>query len=130
MTVTEIFAAAGLVPAGSVVWGEPVEDRHPGVYVVTLDDVVVYVGRTSAQLRKRVRQFYRHRHGQRSPHRGGQDVLQMDGVKRVHWAPTASFEEAEHLMIEAYRSVYGALPPANKLRIRGRRRTGGSRPAS
>ena len=39
-TVTDIFAAAGLEPAGVVRWGTPVPDASQGVYVVALTDDV------------------------------------------------------------------------------------------
>jgi hypothetical protein len=37
-TVADVFAAAGLVPAGPVRWGTPVPDTGQGVYVVALTD--------------------------------------------------------------------------------------------
>ena len=39
-TVSEVFAAAGLQPAGVVPWGTPVPEPGPGVYVVALTDDV------------------------------------------------------------------------------------------
>jgi hypothetical protein len=35
-TVSEIFSAAGLQPAGSQLWGTPIPESGPGVYVVAL----------------------------------------------------------------------------------------------
>jgi hypothetical protein len=37
-TVSDVFAAAGLEPAGVVRWGTPVPETAPGVYVVALSD--------------------------------------------------------------------------------------------
>jgi hypothetical protein len=48
-TITSLFAAAGLGPAGAVRWGEAVQDNRPGVYVAALtarvDDVAGTVER-------------------------------------------------------------------------------------
>jgi hypothetical protein len=64
MLVIDLFNAVGLSPHGQVPWGEPVHESRPGVYVVTKGSgEVVYVGRTTQPLAKRLHQFYVHKHG-------------------------------------------------------------------
>jgi hypothetical protein len=136
ITVTEVFGAAGLKPFGPVGWGTPLPETLPGVYVVAVvgdltdedyfeppdrerwqrDQPVVYIGRTRQPLSKRIKQFYRHKHGRTSPHRGGQAVLLLLCKLCVYWAPTQAPVEAEREMIEAFLRHTGALPYANRKR--------------
>jgi hypothetical protein len=73
VTLEELFSAAQLSSGGTVNWGEAIPEVGPGVYVVSLADgywnegeSIIYIGRT-ARLARRLRQFYRHRHGDPSP---------------------------------------------------------------
>jgi hypothetical protein len=118
MNVAELFALVRLAPQGPVLWRTHVRESRPGVYVVTYDpDGVVYVGCTARQsLRKRLGQFYRHRHGHRSPHRGGQDVLLLTGARYVHWAVARDPIKVERVMLSAFVRATGRLPLANKKR--------------
>ncbi|KAB2876008.1 MAG: hypothetical protein F9K43_01815 [Bauldia sp.] len=140
-SVREVFGRAGLAPAGPVRWGEPVPESAPGVYVVAIvadpdtravpgritvpnavldkwlwGQPVVYVGRTGRPLAKRLADFYRHRHGDKSPHRGGQDVLLLDCDRWVFWAPADDPAAAERTMLDAFAARAGELPFANRRR--------------
>ena len=87
MTVQDLFAAAHLTQEGPVSWGEAVEERRPGVYVIALtsnprdaapdieltcvpeaerdhwlvQQPVIYIGRATRSLRNRLAQFHRHK---------------------------------------------------------------------
>lgn len=142
ITVKELFSAAGLRVRGPVPWGEEVSERRPGVYVVAtvsnpedesgVDHVtdlprevasrwvpsqpVLYVGETTRPLLTRIDEFYRHRHGAKSPHRGGQDVKLLDCSLWVYWSPTkrpADAENAEKRMIWAFVDRVGYRPFGN-----------------
>lgn len=143
MTVSELFDTAGLKPRSPVPWRTPVDQSGPGVYVVALVEglavtspaaidvqslppaerarwiegqPVIYIGRATRSLRTRIAQFYRHKHGERAPHRGGQAVIPLACPRWVYWATTDSPMKAERTMIEAFRSRVGALPYANRRR--------------
>jgi hypothetical protein len=146
VTVSDVFRAAELKPCGPVAWKAPVTETRPGVYVVALtkspvakgrrftsDAVlsqrhkaiaqrwqpgqpVLYIGRTKGPLRKRLRQFYKHRFGDPRPHCGGQSVVALKCKIWVHWAATDSPYEAEDRMIEHFRRVVGELPYANRVK--------------
>ena len=129
LTVAEIFHAAGLLPHGPARWETAVNELLPGVYVLSLvadphglydladvpklpeniagkwltGEPVVYIGRTRRALRKRLAEFYRHKYGNKSPHRGGQAVLLLDPKPWVFWASTNDPTIAERKMIEAFR---------------------------
>jgi hypothetical protein len=105
---------------GAVDWGDPVPERGPGIYIVTaakpvLGQHVVYIGRAN-RLRRRVRQFYRHRYGDSAPHRGGQEILRLRNPLTVHWVAVADYGAAEHRALEAFRTAIGAWPYGNKIR--------------
>ncbi|MBP0444848.1 GIY-YIG nuclease family protein [Roseomonas sp. SSH11] len=116
-----LFAQAGLAPCSEVGWGQLVQERGPGVYIITADPAprdgqpVVYIGRAKS-LSRRLRQFYRHRYGASSPHRGGQEILKLDGQRVVHWARAEVYAEAERLMLEAFRDATGIWPYGNRIR--------------
>jgi hypothetical protein len=143
VTPRALFEAVGLVPCGPVPWGEKVPETGPGVYVVARvasagelgerveaedalkaghgskharwlqDQPVVYIGKATC-LRMRVRQFYRHRYGERRPHRGGQDVLLLTSPLWVYWAAMAEPRTAERAMLQAFREKVGARPFGNR----------------
>jgi putative transcriptional regulator len=139
VSVSRLFGAAGLSVCGPVRWTERVPEKRPGVYVVAtssdpssdsgLDRIaglpkavairwvpsqsVLYAGCTSRSLSIRLNQFYRHKHGDRSPHRGGQDVKLLSCALWVFWAPTETPEEAEVRMIEEFEEATGRLPFGN-----------------
>ena len=124
VTISDLFEAASLKPCRRpVAWDKPVPESRPGVYVVVHDGEVrtdgqsiLYVGRTTSSLRKRINQFYKHRYGDTSPHRGGQEVLRFKPNLLVYWAATDDPAGAEHLLIERFRVVAGGLPFANRLK--------------
>lgn len=142
VTVAEVFAAAGLRPYGPSPWGRAIDETRPGVYVLSVasdpntcfglfdvpglppemahrwlaDEPVIYIGRTRRPLRLRVGQFYRHKYGKKSPHRGGQAVLLLEPKPLVFWAPTEDAAGAERDMIEAFLRRTGRLPFANRRR--------------
>lgn len=111
----------GLAPGGVADWGRPVLDHRPGVYIISLLQAasgpprVVYIGR-SKHLARRLRQFFRHRYGASSPHRGGQEILTLSGQKTVHWAPTEAYVDAERRLLEAFYEQCGAWPLGNRIR--------------
>jgi hypothetical protein len=120
----ELFEGVGVVPCGPVPWNNPVLETRSGIYVVARvpsadelgerveaedilkightskhkfwlsDQPVVYVGKATC-LRQRLGQFYRHRYGNRSPHRGGQDVLLLhrDHGGTVHLLAVVDHDE-------------------------------------
>jgi hypothetical protein len=117
ITVHDVFRAARLQACGPVPWGQPVPENLPGVYVVVADyGRVVYIGRSSRALRQRLREFYRHRYGARSPHRGGQDVLLLKCQLLVYWAAAADYAAAEHAMLEYFKAQTDGYPYANRVR--------------
>jgi hypothetical protein len=140
ITVKELFSAAGLPVCGPVPWKKKVSESRPGVYVVAtvsdpedesgVDHVadlpreiatrwvpsqpVLYVGQTSRQtLATRINQFYRHKHGAASPHRGGQDIKLLSCQQWVYWSPTEWPLEAEKKMIEEFELRACRLPFGN-----------------
>jgi hypothetical protein len=121
--LAECFRAANLTACGPLPWGQLPADVGPGVYVVVADNVeaeIVYIGRTGCKggLRKRLRLFYRHRYGKRSPHSGGQYILLLRCPRFVYWASTTDYVAAEKLMLEFFRARLGRLPYANRCQPR------------
>jgi hypothetical protein len=116
MTVAQLFGAAGLSPFGPVAWGTPCDERVAGVYAVVIDDDVVYIGRAGRSLRRRLGEFYRHRYGDRRPHRGGQELLKMSGVREIFWCATNDARGAETQMLRAFEAYFQRLPTANRRR--------------
>lgn len=123
VTIADLFKAASLSPCRRpALWGKPVAEPRPGVYVVVrangkrvAGQRILYVGRTTSSLHKRIGQFYRHQYGNTAPHRGGQEVLRFKPALRVYWAVTDDPVGAEHLMIERFRDSVGSLPYANRV---------------
>ncbi len=121
---------------GKVAWGEPIPERGPGVYIVTIADTaavdpsglpqaeqplwvrgqtVLYIGRTK-HLSKRLSQFRRHVYGQLSPHRGGQAILKIDSPKLIWWAATFDYIAAEKALLDSFRKQVGVWPFGNRMR--------------
>lgn len=170
-SVTDLFAAADLVPEGVVPWGTPVPKPkpgrdHTGVYVVALtpnvdsldeavptppynaaamrtllsrpqlqvdgvratpgtlaarlvacwlsDEVVVYVGRSSRPIHRRVDEYYKTRLGARSPHKGGWPVKTLALPLFVHYATTPEFVTAERYMLDSFAA---ATDPKTRSRL-------------
>ena len=113
-TVNELFAAAGLVPCAPIKWNEACNEMAPGVYVVAVEGEIAYIGRSKRPLSRRIKEFYRHKYGDRRPHRGGQEILKMQGDRVIYWSITTDPVSAERKMIGAYEKYYGHLPVANK----------------
>src|SRR5947209_4198782 len=139
--VAEIFKEANLTPHGPVRWGTAIPDKSPGIYVVALtgdanasscvidadyletyerqrwipNQPIVYIGQTTGQtLAKRLAQFYRHKHGAKSPHRGGQAVKLLTCDLWVYWSPCDKPLHVEHIMLDAFIRRTGKLPFANR----------------
>ncbi|MGA9069860.1 MAG: hypothetical protein WB424_06390, partial [Terracidiphilus sp.] len=52
------------------------------------EEVILYIGQTTKQtLAHRLHQFYVHKYGDRSPHRGGQAIHLLNCDCWVYWAP-------------------------------------------
>lgn len=140
ITVKELFGVAGLPAFGPVLWGNSVPEKRPGVYVVAAvanpdervspvvprdlppmvasrwlpRQPVLYIGQTSRSLKARINEFYRHIHGARSPHKGGQDVKLLRNCRlSVYWSPTEHAAEAEKKMIEEFVVTTSRLPFGN-----------------
>jgi putative transcriptional regulator len=140
VTVRDLFGAAGLPVLGPVSWDATLNERRPGVYVIATvanaDDTVssvapldlppivasrwlprqpvLYIGQTSRSLKTRISEFYRHKHGARGPHKGGQDVkLLVNCPLSVYWSPTARGVEAEEKMLEEFVAITNRLPFGN-----------------
>ena len=149
LSVTELFKIAKLRVCGPVPWGKKVPENKPGVYVIAVvsrprshcgsrkisylpADIavrwiarqpVIYIGRTTSSLSRRVGQFYRQEYGKKSPHRGGQAVRLLKCDLWVYWSPSDNPFVAEDKMIERFREKVGSLPFANRMRsarVRGR----------
>jgi hypothetical protein len=142
ITVAQLFKEAGLKPSGPVPWLQSIEERQAGIYVMstvscpseiceTIDvsylesselsrwnqlQPVVYIGRATRSLKKRLGQFYRHKLGKRSPHAGGQAVKRLKCSLWVYWAPTEKPIEVERALIDAFAAKVGRLPFANRRR--------------
>ncbi len=142
LTVAEIFNEARLLPRRPVRWGTPISEASAGVYVVALvgeaklpcqvyadylpslerqrwlpNQPIIYIGSTSQPLHVRVKDFYRHRYGQKGPHRGGQAVKLLRCDLWVYWSPTTDPRGSERMMINAFQEQVGQLPFANRRRI-------------
>lgn len=150
ISVKELFDAVGLPAFGPVSWGQTVNEERPGVYVIAgavnpserfscvvppglpplvesrwlRGQNVLYVGQTTRSIMTRIKEFYRHRHGARGPHKGGQDLKLLTNYPlNVYWSPTDHSAEAERRMIEEFVNVTNHLPfgnlkyPARSIRV-------------
>lgn len=131
LTVEELFHSAGLSLSDRVPWKTPIPETHPGVYIIVADDEsididdlpldervfwvpgqsIVYIGCTKRSLRMRLNQFYRHRFGNGSPHRGGQALTLLACQLWVYWARTDDPRDTEHALIEEFMKNTGAKRP-------------------
>jgi hypothetical protein len=140
LTISELCQVAGIIPAPPVRWGASVTERRSGVYFIArahdscvLSDAisapttdmrciatwlphepVLYIGKATS-LRKRLDQFYRHKYGARSPHRGGQrlKLLTILDDLWVHWAVCESPRDVEARLLRHFKAKVGRLPFAN-----------------
>src|SRR5258708_4978765 len=88
ISAEQLFREVCVVPTGAVQWGDPIAETGSGVYVISIadrsnvelderfdlerkywnpDQEIIYIGRAK-QLHRRLRQFYKHVYGDRSPH--------------------------------------------------------------
>jgi hypothetical protein len=141
LTVAELFRKANLALHGPVRWNTPIPDKHPGVYVIGLsadanassseidaeylgvperlrwiaNQPIVYIGQATRQtLATRLGQFYRHKYGAKSPHRGGQALKLLTCDLWVYWSPCDNPRGCESLMLDAFQKQSGQLPFANR----------------
>jgi hypothetical protein len=82
---------------------------------------IVYIGKAGgpsckSTVARRMSQFYRHQWGERSPHRGGQDVkvLLPHRLLWLFWAPTPEPRAVERQMLAAFVAAAGRRPFANR----------------
>ena len=149
MTVAEIFKSVNLAPCGPVPWQTKISERNAGVYVVALvndpilagqwhadylpppelerwlpNEPIVYIGMTRCRkgLAKRILDFYRHKYGNRSPHRGGQAVKLLNCALWVYWSPLLDALGCERRMLAAFEERAGRQPFANRLRSHKRKK--------
>lgn len=134
--VSELFEAASLEMQGPVSWLTPIEYKSSGVYVITMVDPteasidhlpeaeakrwnsgqsIIYIGRAQ-EIRRRLRQFYKHVYGDPRPHRGGQAILLLKCRMQVYWAISSECGVSEEKMIETFCSSVGKMPFANRVR--------------
>src|SRR3954453_3494683 len=67
------------------------------------EEKIIYVGQTTRQtIATRVRQFYRHKYGDSSPHRGGQAVHLLSCELEVYWSHSDDPENSESQMLLAF----------------------------
>ena len=131
LSVKELFDSAQLEVSARVSWQTPVPELQPGIYVVVANaeqiDVshlpqserdfwipgqsIVYIGCTKRSLRTRLNQFYRHRFGDRSPHRGGQALTLLKCQLWVYWACPDDPHHNEHVLIEEFKNRTGGRRP-------------------
>jgi hypothetical protein len=116
LDIEDLFGSAGLSPSGPIPWGQDCPERGTGVYAIAIDSEIVYVGRTKRALAQRIREFYRHKYGDKRPHRGGQEILNMPGARLVYWCVAENPTEAERRMLDAFKNSRGRLPHANRRR--------------
>jgi hypothetical protein len=86
------------------------------------NEPVLYIGKTDQPLLSRVRQFYSHECGRRSPHAGGQVVKLLDCDLWVYWAAADDPYASEQMMISAFKKDVGKVPFANYESVHRRRR--------
>ena len=134
LSVEKLYTLAGIVPSGSVRWGDDVPSVRSGAYVIAIEDTshgsnlpdhersfwlpdqtIIYIGRAK-QLTRRLRQFRRHVYGRTSPHRGGQAILLLDCAKAITWAEVEDYGAAEAVLINAFRAEVGRMPFGNRVR--------------
>jgi hypothetical protein len=136
LSVPELFRRASIEMRGPVPWETPIPETASGVYVIGLVDPaasfsenlaeaelsrwnagqeIIYIGKAMS-LRIRLAQFYNHKHGDPSPHRGGQDIKLLTAPMQVYWGTALDCEKAEHSMIGEFYSEVGALPFGNRNR--------------
>lgn len=133
LLVKDLFEQASLSMNGPVPWNTAISETRPGVYVITLvevptlpptlpendashwiaDQEILYIGKATS-LRDRLTQFYRHRHGDSSPHRGGQAIKLLTCALQVHWGTVDACEVMEDRMIRLFLDAVGSLPFANR----------------
>ncbi|HEX4049909.1 MAG TPA: hypothetical protein VHY19_03405 [Steroidobacteraceae bacterium] len=144
LPVAALLRSAGLKVAGHVLWKDTLPTRSPGIYIIArvpnaddhmapsvsvellpedlrrrwlFDESVVYIGRTKRSLRGRLSAFYRHVHGRRSPHAGGQSLLLLlehDICPLwVYWTEIAAeaVADAEGKLIQAFKAHTGGRRP-------------------
>jgi hypothetical protein len=141
LTVATLFKGADLAPRGPVRWNTPIPDKHPGVYVIGLspdanassseidaeyletpelsrwipNQPIIYIGQATRQtLATRLGQFYRHKYGAQSPHRGGQALKLLTCDLWVYWSPCDNPLGCESLMLDMFQKHTGQLPFANR----------------
>lgn len=135
LSAEDLFARAALTPFGPIAWGTALPTIDSGVYVICTGDhnidisgftedlrtrwvpgqSIVYIGRAKV-LRNRLQQFYRHKFGAKSPHRGGQSILQLNVHLQVYWSVADDYAAAEHRLIEGFRSECGVIPFGNRIK--------------
>jgi hypothetical protein len=136
LAVEELFKLAEMVPQGPISWNQRITESLPGVYVISIDDPasvqvsdlpeiereywaadqpIIYIGRATS-LSRRMSQFYRHKYGAKSPHRGGQAILKIDSPKRVHYAVVDNFADTEDRLLRIFEAHVGQKPFGNRVR--------------
>ncbi len=130
-----LLSGVGLSVGGVETWKDSIPEKGPGVYIISIqrpdaiavdslpaehqsywkgDQAIVYIGR-SKHLRRRLREFYKHKYGEKRPHAGGQAILNLS-LQTVHWASVSDYHKAEGNLIEAFEKAAGAKPFGNRVR--------------
>lgn len=138
LSVQELFKRGDLILNGSEPWPTPIDERGPGVYVIALGrdadaerlpeclplcerphwiaaQQIIYIGR-SRHLRRRLKEFYKHKYPNKRPHCGGQAVTLLKCPLSVYWSPAVDYAGTEHRLIEIFKAEVGRLPFGNRVR--------------
>ncbi len=134
LSTEALLRVAEISCAESTPWGTSLPEKA-GVYIVTIPDPgavgrealresertywtgsqpIIYIGR-GRNLRRRLKQFYGHKYGNRAPHRGGQAILLIDQPKTIHWAACQDYPDVERRLLEAFVAASGSLPFGNRI---------------
>jgi hypothetical protein len=77
------------------------------------DEPIVYIGQTDQTIRKRLKDFYRHKCGNPGPHAGGQVIKLLRCALWVYWSHADNPYNVEQTMICAFKAKVGQVPYAN-----------------
>jgi hypothetical protein len=102
------------------------------------DETILYIGMTKRDLSKRIKEFYRHKLGKGSPHKGGDWLKTLENINDlyIYYAATDENEKYEKMLMMVFgrnmtrnlnkpRIYEVAVPFANKERERNNRKNHG-----
>ena len=83
---------------------------------------IVYIGKSDRAIQTRLKEFFRHKLGNPSPHAGGQILKLLQCELQIYWSPAEHPYEAEQTMIRAFVKEAGKAPFGNEAKDRTARR--------